>query len=264
VSGALEAWWANPVTALLFASVLWVLAALVTVALVAVVRFGGIQLGGLLSQRGDLLPGFPRRVDATAAIVLLLVGIEGLVAVVLTAAVVRVGELAELGLSGSLAVAFFAWLLLATLALGLAREPRVEAAARLTVAALRPATSLLCALARFEGGDLETGNEAAEDEEIDEHEMQAFIGAGEEAGIIEKEDAELITSIVELSDTVVREILTPRTDVVALPVSADFAQVQQRFAESMFTRLPAYRETLDRIEGVVHVKDVLRAAAAGE
>ncbi len=263
MSGAFGAWWANPVTALLVATVLWVLAAFGAAALVAVVRFGGIQLGGLLSQRGDLLPGFPRRVDATAAIVLLLVAIEGLLAVVLTAAVVRVGELGGIGLGASLAVAFFAWLLLATLAIGLAREPRVEPAARLTLAALRPATPLLCSLAGLEGGDEETGGEAAEGE-IGDHEMQAFIGAGEEAGIIEREDAELITSIVELSDTVVREVLTPRTDVVALPVSAEFAQVQQLFAESMFTRLPAYRETLDRIEGVVHVKDVLRAAAAGE
>jgi len=263
VSGALAAWWANPVTALLVATVLWVLAGVGATSLVAVVRLGSIQLGGLLSQRGELLPGFPRRVDSTPAIVLFLAGVEGLLAVVLAVAVVRVGVLTQIGLGASLVVAFCAWLLLATLALGLARGPRVEAAARTTIVALRPATPLLCALARLEGGDEEPGEENAGDE-LDEHEMQAFIGAGEEAGIIEKEDAELITSIVEMSDTVVREILTPRTDVVALPVSADFAQVQQRFAESMFTRLPAYRETLDRIEGVVHVKDVLRAAAAGE
>ncbi len=98
---------------------------------------------------------------------------------------------------------------------------------------------------------------------MDEHEVQAFIGAGEEAGILEREDAELVASIVELSDTVAREIMTPRTDMVALPASAGFAEVERLFADSMFTRVPVYRETLDRIEGVVHVKDVLRAVANG-
>jgi len=118
-------------------------------------------------------------------------------------------------------------------------------------------------MSRLEGGAEEPA-EATDEDEVDEHEMQAFIGAGEEAGIIEHEDVELITSVVELSETVVREIMTPRTDILALPLAADFASVQKRFAESMFTRLAVYRETLDRIEGVVHVKDVLRAVVAGE
>jgi CBS domain containing-hemolysin-like protein len=263
VTAAFAAWWANPVSALLVAGALWALAALGAIALVAVVRLGAIQLGGMLSQRGELLPGFPRRVDSISAIVLFLAGLEGLLGVVLAAAVIRLGILAELGQVAGLALAAGAWLLLAMFALGMARGPRVEGAARAAIVALRPATGVLCALARLEGG-VEEAEEDAADADVDEHEMQAFIGAGEEAGIIEKEDAEMITSIVEMSDTVVREILTPRTDVVALPVSAAYAQVQQRFAESMFTRLPTYRDTLDRIEGVVHVKDVLRAAAAGE
>jgi CBS domain containing-hemolysin-like protein len=263
VSGALDAWWANPVTALLFVSVAWLLTTLVAAALVAVVRFGAIQMSGLLSQRAELLPGFPRRADATAAIVLFLAACEGLFAVILTFAVIRLAILVQAGLVAGFVATGCGWLLLSLVALGVSREPRVEAAARTTIAALTPATPLLRALAHLERETEEPGETPHEDE-IDEHEMQAFIGAGEEAGIIEREDAELITSIVELSDTVVREILTPRTDVVALPVTAEYAQVQRRFADSMFTRIPAYRDTLDRIEGVVHVKDVLRAAAAGE
>ena len=117
-------------------------------------------------------------------------------------------------------------------------------------------------LARFEESQDQAG--AEDEEEVDEHEVQAFIGAGEEAGILEEEDAELVASIVELSDTVAREIMTPRTDMVALPAAAGFAEVERLFADSMFTRIPVYRETLDRIEGVVHVKDVLRAVANGQ
>ena len=121
---------------------------------------------------------------------------------------------------------------------------------------------MLRRLARIE--DSEPRGNADDSEEVDEHEVQAFIGAGEEAGILEKEDAELVASIVDLSDTVAREILTPRTDVVALPAAASFAEAERLFADSMFTRIPVYRDTLDRIEGVVHVKDVLRAVARGD
>jgi CBS domain containing-hemolysin-like protein len=99
---------------------------------------------------------------------------------------------------------------------------------------------------------------------VDEHEVRAFIGAGEEAGILEHEEAELVASIVELSETVAREIMTPRIDVVALPVEASFEAVKATFAQSMFTRLPVYRGSLDHIEGVVHVKDVLKAVASGK
>ena len=72
-----------------------------------------------------------------------------------------------------------------------------------------------------------------------------------------------MASVVELADTVARQIMTPRTDIVAAPVDSDFEELQRLFVTSMFTRLPVYRETLDRIEGLVHVKDVLKAAAAG-
>jgi len=263
VSEALGAWWTNPVTAVLTVLVLWGMVLAVTAALVAVVRLGGIQLGGLLSQRDDLLPGFPRRVDATAAIVLFLGAIDGALVIVFIWGASHLGGVLGLGRPGPAAISLFGWLLAATISLAVVREPRVEALARFSVVALRPFRALLVALARLENGEEVDELRETEEDEIDEHEIQAFIGAGEEAGIIEKEDAELITSIVELSDTVVREIMTPRTDIAALPIAAPFAEIERRFSESMFTRVPVYRESLDRIEGVVHVKDVLRASAAG-
>jgi len=263
VSETFGAWWSNPVTAALFAGLLWLVTALAGIALTAVVRGGGIQLGGLLAQREDLLPRLPRRVDATAAIVLSYVTLAGAVTILFTVAVARFGALLALGGGASLALVLCGWVLAMATALAVVREPRVEAAARVAVTALQPFGRVVAAMAGSDG-HAEEPEEEEEEDEVDEHEMQAFIGAGEEAGIIEHEDVELITSVVELSETVVREIMTPRTDIQALPLTADFAVVQQRFAESMFTRLAVYRETLDRIEGVVHVKDVLRAAAGGE
>jgi len=226
--------------------------------LIAIVRLGNIQLGGLLAQRTGLLPGYPRRSDAYASLIVFLQVGVGVLLVLFSLAVVRAGRLTGASNTGLLAVLFLGWLMAIVVGLGIARGPRVEPT---TLVALRPWTPLLRRLALLEAPEEEP--KEGEEEAVDEHEVQAFIGAGEDAGILEREDAELVASIVELSETVAREIMTPRTDVVALPVNAEFATMERLFAESMFTRVPVYRDTLDRVEGVVHVKDVLKALAGG-
>jgi len=256
------AWWSNPVTAVLWALVLFGAVALSATGLVAVVRLGAIQLGGLLAQRPRLLPGYPRRSDAYASLVVFLQIGNGALLVLFSLFAIRAGRLFELSHATLLTVLCLSWLLAAAVALVVAHGARVEPLAVAMLIGLHPWTGVLRALAREEAG--EAPGEVDPGEAVDEHEVQAFIGAGEEAGILEKEDAELVASIVELSDTVAREIVTPRTDVVALPRAASFAEAERMFAESMFTRIPVYRDTLDRIEGVVHVKDVLRAVAKGE
>jgi CBS domain containing-hemolysin-like protein len=187
--------------------------------------------------------------------------LTGVLLVLFSLAVVRAGRLTGASNTGLLVVLFLGWLMAIVLGLGIARGPRVEPTTVVTLVALRPWTPLLRRLALLEGPEEEPAQ--GEEEAVDEHEVQAFIGAGEDAGILEREDAELVASIVELSETVAREIVTPRTDVVALSINADFTTVERTFAESMFTRIPVFRDTLDHIEGVVHVKDVLRSVAGG-
>jgi putative hemolysin len=260
--GPLTAWWNNPVTALLAALAALVILSLVETGLVGVVRLGAIPLGGLLAQREHLLPSLARRGHAFQAIVLTLEGTCAGMVMLVSIAAVRVAHLLGTTLLAAAALLFLGVLVATLLALGVARGPRLESVAVATLWTLRPAAPLLRALVRLDGSD-ERAAEAVWEQEVDEHDVQAFIGAGEDAGILERGDGELVASIVELSDTVAREVLTPRTDVVALPADASFAIVEQRFADSMFTRIPVYRETLDRIEGVVHVKDVLRALNRG-
>ncbi|HLE60970.1 MAG TPA: hemolysin family protein [Thermoanaerobaculaceae bacterium] len=257
MSSTLAVWWANPVTTMLVAVVLLLPLVFTVAGLMAIVRLGNIQLGGLLAQRTGLLPGYPRRSDAYASLIVFLQVGMGVLLVLFSLAVVRAGRLIGASNTGLLAVLFLGWLMAIVLGLGIARGPRVEPMTLVALVALRPWTPLLRRLALLEGPEEEP--KLGEEEAVDEHEVQAFIGAGEDAGILEREDAELVASIVELSETVAREIMTPRTDVVALPVNADFATVERVFAESMFTRIPVFRDTLDRIEGVVHVKDVFRA-----
>ncbi len=261
MSDAFGAWWSNPVTAAMLAAVLLAPLLFTVSGLIAIVRLGNIQLGGLLAQRTTLLPGYPRRSDAYASLIVFLQVGMGVLLVLFSLAVVRAGRLVGASNTGLLAVLFLGWLMTIVLGLGLARGPRVETMTLVALVALRPWTPLLRRLAILESPEEES--RADEEAEVDEHEVRAFIGAGEDAGILEREDAELVVSIVELSDTVAREIMTPRTDVVALPVSSEFGAVQQQFAESMFTRIPVFRDTLDRIDGVVHVKDVLRAVVGG-
>ncbi|MFI5142484.1 MAG: hemolysin family protein [Thermoanaerobaculales bacterium] len=260
---ALLAWWANPVTALLVALALLLALIVIETALFAVVRFGAIPLGGLLAQRERLLPTLPRRGNPFAGLVLFLQGLTGVVVLLYAITTLRAGHVTGMPLLAVTAMLFLGVVMATVVALGIARGPRLEGVVVFALWALWPATALLRAFVRLEAIEEKT-TEAHGDQEVDEHEVQAFIGAGEDAGILERGDGELVASIVELSETVAREIMTPRTDVVALPVDADFASVQQRFADSMFTRIPVYRETLDRIEGVVHVKDVLRAVARHE
>ena len=258
---ALVAWWANPVTAGLVTAVAFVLLEVGLAGLVAVVRLGAIQLGGLLAQHPRLLPGYPRRGDAYGTLILFLLMGVGLVLGLFSLALVRTVRLSGLGLLEALVILLAAWLLALGTALVAIHGSRVEPYAIFILVSLRPLTPFLVRMAEQGEEDEEIAED--EDEEVDEHDVQAFIGAGEEAGILEREDAILIASIVELGDTVAREIMTPRTDIVAVPLTAEFTTVEKQFAESMFTRLPVYRETLDRIEGVVHVKLVLRALAAG-
>jgi putative hemolysin len=258
------AWWGNPVTAALGALFWLIVLILALVGAAGVIRSGGFQVMGLLSHRSHLLPGFPRKGHAYSTLLLFLLGVLGALSVAYVFALVRLGEVTGLGLPSQLLLALFGWVLGSAVAAVVTHGARAERVAHGVLVGLRPFSWWLARLVPSAPEEEEDEEEEDEEEErLAEHEVRAFIGAGEAAGILEREDAELIASIVEMGDTVAREIMTPRTDVLALPMSADFDTMQQRFTESMFTRLPVYRETLDRIEGMIHVKDVLKALQAG-
>jgi len=94
-------------------------------------------------------------------------------------------------------------------------------------------------------------------EEDQTDEIQALIDVGEEAGILEGDEGELIQSIVEFGDTTVREIMTPRTKITAIDSSATVREVRDTIIAAKFSRLPVYREQIDSIEGIVYVRDIL-------
>jgi CBS domain containing-hemolysin-like protein len=86
---------------------------------------------------------------------------------------------------------------------------------------------------------------------------RAFIDTAEEEGIIEGEERRLLQSIVDFGDTLVREIMTPRPDIVAIRDDATIGDLLALFREQEYSRFPVYKENLDNIAGFVFVKDLV-------
>ncbi len=106
--------------------------------------------------------------------------------------------------------------------------------------------------------------EEAEDEEVTDEEVQAFIDVGEEEGILEGGEGRMIQSVVEFGDRVARELMTPRIDVLAFDTRRPFDELARMFAESKYSRIPIFRESIDSITGIVHIKDVFEAIIRNE
>jgi len=99
-------------------------------------------------------------------------------------------------------------------------------------------------------------------EQRTEEGIEALVEAAEEEGIIEPEQADLIEQVVEFSDKRVREVMTPRPDVVAMQADATLEEMHTRFVETKFAKMPVYGKSLDDILGVVHAQDLLQVADA--
>ena len=107
----------------------------------------------------------------------------------------------------------------------------------------------------------ETGQ--TEEEDDDSGDLQALIDVGEAEGILEEEEGELIHSIIEFGDTRVSEVMTPRPDIVAVPVTATGREARDIILESKYSRLPVYRDQMDNVEGIIYVRDLLLCWAEG-
>jgi putative hemolysin len=110
------------------------------------------------------------------------------------------------------------------------------------------------------------GNEEADDEEEDDDgdDIEALIDVGEAEGIIEEEERELIQSAIEFGDTTVGEIMTPRTEIAALPKSATVRDARTLIIESRHSRLPVYRDQIDNVEGIIYLRDLLPCLSMGK
>jgi CBS domain containing-hemolysin-like protein len=155
---------------------------------------------------------------------------------------------------------------LAVYAVGLDLLPRllVLAAKPLVLRAFLPAFPLvrilawpLLVISRGLIAREEQREEKEEDREASEEEIETFIDEATEEGIIDKGDDELLRSVVEFGDTVVREVMTSRVNMVCLRKDATIDNLKDLIIKEKYSRIPVYKERLDNIEGIVMAKDIL-------
>jgi CBS domain containing-hemolysin-like protein len=91
-----------------------------------------------------------------------------------------------------------------------------------------------------------------------EKEIQSIIDAGAEEGLIDPQSGEMIQSILEFRDTVVREVMIPRTEMVAIPSDAPVEEIIDLITRYGHTRIPVYSGSIDNIVGILNVKDLLK------
>jgi CBS domain containing-hemolysin-like protein len=98
---------------------------------------------------------------------------------------------------------------------------------------------------------------------VTEDELKMLVTVGEEEGVIEEEEREMIHGIIEIGDMTVREVMVPRIDIVAVDVKRPVSEVVTEILRHGHTRIPVFEETIDRIIGISYAKDLLRYRAEG-
>lgn len=103
----------------------------------------------------------------------------------------------------------------------------------------------------------ETKSHEENPNKVTEDELITFVDASEQNGIIEQEERQMIHSIIQLGETLTREIMVPRIDIIALDVHAPLAEAMDKLVETGFSRLPVYEDTVDNIIGLLYAKDLI-------
>ena len=98
----------------------------------------------------------------------------------------------------------------------------------------------------------------AEEEVVTEEEIKMMIAEGEEKGTIERGEKQLLNNVFEFNDIIVSEIMTPRTDMYAIDINKNLREMLDEIDEFKYSRIPVYNESIDDIEGVLFVKDILK------
>ena len=95
------------------------------------------------------------------------------------------------------------------------------------------------------------------DETDDTDDINVLIQVGEAEGIIEQEERELIERMIEFTDTEVDEIMTPRTEIVALSIDSTVKDARDLIIDKKYSRMPVFRNNIDNIEGFIYVRDLM-------
>ena len=124
---------------------------------------------------------------------------------------------------------------------------------RALAVAVRPLTAML----EFFQSVVDLGEPGAAEEEPNHVEnLDALISAGAEGGLIEEEDRKLIQAAVAFGDKTVREVMTPRPNIIAIEAKKTLEDLRELVINEQYSRVPVYEESIDHIVGFVHVRDM--------
>lgn len=103
-----------------------------------------------------------------------------------------------------------------------------------------------------------TGSKKDGEGAITESELRTYVDVSHEDGVIESDEKKIINNIFDFSDSLARDIMIPRIDMITLPSDATYREVMKVFRESMYTRIPVYTEEKTNIIGFINIKDLIR------
>lgn len=118
-----------------------------------------------------------------------------------------------------------------------------------------PAVKLLSVMTNVVARTL-GGSNTVDHAQITEEEIRLMINVGEEKGIFQETETNMINSIFEFDDTVAKEVMTPRTDIIAVNVDASIDEILEVIVEENFSRIPVYEDSIDNVIGLLYVKDL--------
>ncbi len=119
---------------------------------------------------------------------------------------------------------------------------------------LTPVVAVLMSFSRFVASVFGGDNMAVS---VTEEEIMTLIDAGQKEGTIEDEEKAMIYSVLQFSETLVREVMVPRIDIVAVEINTSLEAAMGKFVETGHSRIPVYDEKIDNIEGLLYAKDLI-------
>jgi len=127
---------------------------------------------------------------------------------------------------------------------------------KVLIFALKPIISLLKVVKNVFG---KNDDEKEEEPSVTEDELDVIINTMEEEGILEEDEVDMLQGVLDLSETFVKNIMTPRADVQSINVSATVEEAKQKFLKYKFSRIPIYEKEHDNIVGLLYERDLFAA-----
>jgi len=97
----------------------------------------------------------------------------------------------------------------------------------------------------------------AKKDTITEHELRSMVNVGQENGVIEREEKQMIYNVFDFGDSAAKDVMIPRIDMTFIDVDSTYQELMDIFKEDMHTRFPVYEDNTDNVIGIINIKDLL-------